>query len=120
MVEAFQRAVETGDVNGLLGVLAPDVVGLSDGGGIKHAVPKPIVGADKVSRLYGVGMMRAGAAMSAEPIEVNGRPALLIRLDGALDGIMAFRIEGGRVTGIYYVRNPEKLSRLEQETAVSR
>jgi RNA polymerase sigma-70 factor (TIGR02957 family) len=119
-VEAFQRAVETGEVNSLLKVLAPDVVALSDGGGIKQAVPRPIVGADKVARLYGVGLKRAGAAMSAEPVEVNGRPALLIRLDGELDGIMAFRIENGLVTGIYYVRNPEKLSRLGQETAVSR
>lgn len=120
VVEAFQRAVETGDVDSLLDVLAPDVVALSDGGGIKQAMPRPIVGADKVSRLYGVGLKHAGQAMSAEPVEVNGRPALLIRLDGELDGIMAFRIEDGLVTGIYYVRNPEKLSRLEKETAVSR
>jgi RNA polymerase sigma-70 factor (ECF subfamily) len=120
VVEAFQRAVETGDVNSLLDVLAPDVVALSDGGGIKQAMPRPILGADKVSRLYGVGLKHAGPAMSAELVEVNGRPALLIRLDGELDGIMAFRIEDGLVTGLYYVRNPEKLSRLEQETAVSR
>ena len=57
---------------------------------------------------------------NSEPVEVNGRPALLIRLDGELDGIMAFRIENGLVSGIYYVRNPEKLSRLGQATAVSR
>jgi RNA polymerase sigma-70 factor (ECF subfamily) len=120
VVEAFQRAIETGDVNSLLDLLAPDVVAISDGGGIKQAMPRPIVGADKVSRLFGVGLKHAGAAMSPEPVEVNGRPALLIRLDGEFDGIMAFRIEGGLVTGIYYVRNPEKLSRLEQETAVSR
>jgi RNA polymerase sigma-70 factor (ECF subfamily) len=120
VLEAFQRAIETGDVNGLLGVLAPDVVALSDGGGIKQALPRPIVGADKVARLYGVGLKHAGSAMSSEPVEVNGRPALLIRLDGELDGIMAFRIEGGLVTGLYYVRNPEKLSRVSREIAVSR
>jgi RNA polymerase sigma-70 factor (ECF subfamily) len=120
VVEAFQRAVETGDVNSLLNVLAPDVIALSDGGGIKQAMPRPIVGADKVSRLFVVGLKHAGQSISTEPVEVNGTPALLIRLDGELDGIMAFRIEGGRVTGIYYVRNPEKLSRLAQETSVSR
>ena len=120
VLEAFQRAIETGDVASLLGVLAPDVVGLGDGGGIKQAAPKPIVGADKVARFYGGGLKRMGSALSSEPVEVNGRPALLIRLDGELDGIMAFRIERGLVTGIYYVRNPEKLSRLEQETPISR
>ncbi|WP_394831220.1 RNA polymerase sigma-70 factor [Pendulispora rubella] len=120
VVEAFQRAVVTGDVNSLLDVLAPDVVALSDGGGVKQALPRPIVGADKVSRLYGAGLKHAGPALSAELVEVNGRPALLIRLDGELDGIMAFRIEDGLVSGLYYVCNPEKLSRLAQETAVSR
>jgi len=120
VLEAFQRAIETGDVASLLDVLAPDVVGLGDGGGIKQAAPKPIVGADKVARFYGGGLKRLGSALSSEPVEVNGRPALLIRLDGELDGIMAFRIERGLVTGIYYVRNPEKLSRVEQETPVSR
>ena len=48
---AFQRAVETGDLQGLLDVLAPDVVLLGDGGGIKQAVLRPVVGADKVARL---------------------------------------------------------------------
>jgi RNA polymerase sigma-70 factor (ECF subfamily) len=120
VLEAFQRAIETGDVASLLDVLAPDVVGLGDGGGIKQAAPKPIVGADKVARFYGSGLKQIGSALSSEPVEINGRPALLIRLNGELDGIMAFRIERGLVTGIYYVRNPEKLSRLEQETPFSR
>jgi RNA polymerase sigma-70 factor (TIGR02957 family) len=120
VLEAFQRAIATGDVSGLLEVLAPDVVGLSDGGGVKQALPQPIVGADKLASLYRAGLKKVGSAMSSEPVEVNGRPALRIRLDGELDGIMAFRIEGGLVTALYYVRNPEKLSRVEQQTAVSR
>src|SRR5688500_15239317 len=43
-LEAFQRAVETGDLQSLLDILAPDVVALSDGGGIRHALPRPVVG----------------------------------------------------------------------------
>ena len=35
-------------------------------------------------------------------------------------GVMAVRVEGSLVTGLYYVRNPEKLSRVERETALSR
>ena len=46
---AFQRAVETGDLQGLLDVLSPDVVLLGDGGGLAQAVPRPILGADKVA-----------------------------------------------------------------------
>ncbi len=45
-LRAFQRAVETGDMQHLVDVLAPDVVALSDGGGVRHALPRPVVGAD--------------------------------------------------------------------------
>ena len=46
-------------------------------------------------------------------------PALLVRLDGEVDGIMALRVEGDRIAGLYYVRNPEKLTRAGEETAVA-
>ncbi|WP_188194128.1 RNA polymerase sigma-70 factor [Nonomuraea sp. SYSU D8015] len=118
--EAFQRAVQTGDLQSLLDILAPDVVALSDGGGIKQALPRPIVGADKVARVFTAGLNKVGAAMSFEPVQVNGGPALLVRLDGEIDGVMAMRIEDGLITGLYYVRNPEKLSRVERETAMGR
>jgi RNA polymerase sigma-70 factor (TIGR02957 family) len=119
-LEAFQRAVETGDVRGLLDILAPDVVVIGDGGGVKRAVLRPVVGADKVARLFTAGLIGLDADVTAEPVQVNGGPALLVRLDGEIDGIAAMRIDDGLVTGFYYVRNPEKLSRVEHETAVSR
>jgi RNA polymerase sigma-70 factor (TIGR02957 family) len=119
-LQAFQRAVETGDLQSLLDILGPDVVALSDGGGVKHALPRPIVGADKVARLLAAGWYTRLAEMSFEPIQVNGGPALLVRLNGEIDGVLAVRVENGYVTGLYHVRNPEKLSRVEQETAVSR
>ncbi|WP_332662897.1 RNA polymerase sigma-70 factor [Aeromicrobium sp.] len=118
-LQAFQRAVQTGDMQGLLDILAPDVVALSDGGGVKQAVPRPIVGADKVARLLSVGLARAGSALSFEPAQINGSPALILRLDGELDTVMAVRVENGLVSGLYAVRNPEKLSHVLQPTAVS-
>jgi RNA polymerase sigma-70 factor (TIGR02957 family) len=119
-LEAFQRAVETGDLQSLLDILAPDVVALADGGGVKQAVPRPIVGADRVARLFAAGLAIVGAELSLEPVQVNGCPALIIRLNGEIDSVLAVRIEGGLVTGLYTVRNPEKLSRVERETALSR
>ncbi|MGH3372007.1 MAG: sigma factor-like helix-turn-helix DNA-binding protein, partial [Nocardioidaceae bacterium] len=118
--DAFQRAIETGDLQNLLDILAPDVVALSDGGGVKKAVPKPVVGSDKVARLLTAGLNANGADMSAEPAQINGFPAVIVRLNGELDGVMAIRTDGGLVTGLYYVRNPDKLSRLERETTVTR
>ncbi|WP_461012684.1 RNA polymerase sigma-70 factor, partial [Streptosporangium sandarakinum] len=106
-LKAFQRAVETGDLQSLLDVLAPDVVALSDGGGVRQALLRPVVGADRVARVVAAGLRRVGAAMSLEAVQVNGGPALLVRLDGEIDGVMVVRVEDGLVTGLYYVRNPE-------------
>lgn len=118
---AFQRAVETGDLRQLLDVLAPDVFLMGDGGGVVQAVLRPVVGADKVARLLAAGLGRVAAAtMSLEPVQVNGHPALILRLDGEIDTVVAARIDDGLVTGLYAVRNPEKLSRIERETVVSR
>ncbi|WP_233621806.1 RNA polymerase sigma-70 factor [Amycolatopsis sp. WAC 04182] len=119
-LQAFQAAVETGDLQGLLDILAPDVVALSDGGGVKHALLRPIVGADKVARLLAVGWWKRDAERSVEPVQVNGGPGLLIRVGGEIDGVLAVRVENGYVTGAYHVRNPEKLSSVTREIAVSR
>ncbi len=119
-LEAFQRAVETGDLQSLVDILAPDVVALSDGGGLKQAMPRPVVGADKVANLFALLLDRVGADLSVEPAQINGSPSLFLRLSGQLDMVVAVRVEDGLVTGLYTVRNPEKLSRVQRETAVSR
>ncbi|HTJ38919.1 MAG TPA: RNA polymerase sigma-70 factor [Dactylosporangium sp.] len=119
-LEAFRRAVETGDLQSLLDILAPDVVSLSDGGGVRRAILRPIVGAGKVARLVAYGWYRRGPARSFEQVQVNGAPGLLIRVGGEIDGVLAVRVEGGLIAGLYHVRNPEKLSRVQRETAVVR
>ncbi|MEU7880546.1 RNA polymerase sigma-70 factor [Microbispora bryophytorum] len=119
-LHAFRRAVETGDLQSLLDILAPDVVALSDGGGIKHALLQPIVGVRQVARLLAVRWWRREAERSVEVVQINGGPGLLVRVNGEIDGVLAMRIENGYVTGVYHVRNPEKLSHVEREIAVSR
>lgn len=119
-LQAFQAAVETGDLQGLLDILAPDVVALSDGGGVKHALLRPVVGVDNVARLLAGGWWKRDAERTVEPVQINGGPGLLIRVDGEIDGVLAVRVENGYVTGAYHVRNPEKLASVEREIAVSR
>ncbi|MEU4779583.1 RNA polymerase sigma-70 factor [Micromonospora sp. NPDC023633] len=116
---AFQRAVETRDLQGLLDVLAPDVVLVGDGGGVKQAALRPITGAEKVARMFFGGLGKVDGTLTGEPTVVNGNPALLVRLDGELDGVLAIRVEDARITGLYYVRNPEKLTRVESETPLT-
>jgi RNA polymerase sigma-70 factor (TIGR02957 family) len=119
-LDAFRRAVETGDLQQLLDLLAPDVVLVGDGGGLKQAVPKPVVGADKVARLLTAGLGRIPATASLHSTQVNGHPALVLRFDGELDTVVALRIDDGLITGLYAVRNPEKLSHMDRETTLRR
>ncbi|MEU1550726.1 RNA polymerase sigma-70 factor [Nocardia sp. NPDC005745] len=118
-VEAFQRALESGDPQGLLDVLAPHVVLMSDGGGIKRAALQPVIGAEKVARYITGGTGKVQGDLSCETILINGHLALALSLDGALDGIMAFHVEDDHITGLYFVRNPEKLTRVASETPLA-
>ncbi|GAA0927594.1 hypothetical protein GCM10009558_040220 [Virgisporangium aurantiacum] len=100
-------------------MLAPDVVLVADGGGIKQAALRPVIGADKVARMFVGGISKVDSILTAEPTVVNGNPSLVLRLDGQLDGVLAVRVEDTRITGLYYVRNPEKLTRVESATALT-
>ncbi|MFE3144604.1 RNA polymerase sigma-70 factor [Streptomyces scopuliridis] len=118
-LESFRRALDGGDLQSLLDVLAPEVVLVSDGGGIKQAAVRPITGADKVARFMVGGLGKNELPLTVGITVVNGSPALVVHLDGELDGVMAIRVEDARITGLYYVRNPEKLSRVESVTPLT-
>nr|WP_300145220.1 RNA polymerase sigma-70 factor [Propionicimonas sp.] len=121
-LESFQHAIETGELQALLDVLAPDAVLIADGGGVRQSAMRPVVGADKVARfLFGAldKVERLGQRLTVSSATVNGSPALLLRLGAEYDGMLAARVEGGRIAGLYYVRNPEKLSHLELETPLT-
>ena len=120
-LEAFLRALETGDLQGLADILAPDVVALGDGGGVKQALPRPVVGAAKVGRLlsHGVAGFR-DQGMSAELTYVNGWPALVLRQGEEVDSVMSVRVEHGLVTAVYTVRNPDKLLGMNTEATFAR
>lgn len=116
VLEAFQRAIETGDLQTLLDMLAPDVVALADGGGVVQAALEPVVGAGGVIQVLG----RIAAVALLRPAQVNGHPALIVQINGEVDTVVAVRIDDGLITGLYAVRNPEKLSYMERETALRR
>ena len=117
VLERFLGATTTGDVQGLLDVMSPDVVLMSDGGGFRQAALRPILGREKVLRfLAGV----TGDGWPVEVIEVNGAPGLRIVVDGEVDTVGTVLVEDGLVTGIYIIRNPEKLRRLDEVVALAR
>lgn len=118
-LEVFRLALESGDLTDLITVLAPEVVLVSDGGGLKQAVLRPIVGADRVIRLFLHGLPKIEGTLTVEHIAVNGNPALIMRLNGEIDGVLAVRLDDARITGLYYVRNPEKLTRMGSKTLLT-
>ena len=120
VVESFQRALETGDFQSLLDVLAPDVVLLADGGGLRRAARRPVRGAETVTMYASRAISRRGVTLTTELALVNGTSGLLVRVDGALDGVLAMRVERNGIAAVYYVRNPEKLTRITAETSLVR
>jgi len=107
VVEAFSKATRSGDLEGLLELLAPEAVLVSDGGGLVRAARNPIHGADKVARFL-VGVNGKYTDHGHQPIFINGNPALITVQGGLVDGVIALGIENGRITTVDMIRNPEK------------
>lgn len=119
VVARFRAAVENGDLQGLLDVLAPDVVMVADGGGLAAALLKPMEGARRVAKaLAGFQRIAPDAALGAAWL--NGAPALRVDLGGRLDTAISLVVEDGRVSRIYAVRNPHKLGGLDRAAELSR
>jgi RNA polymerase sigma-70 factor (ECF subfamily) len=118
-VERFLAALDSGDMQGLLDVLAPEVVLVADGGGEVPAVRQPVEGADRVAALLsGFGRVVPGANIRI--VWLNGAPAVRIDLDGELNTVVSLVVGDGRITHIYAMRNPHKLARLGEELPLSR
>ncbi|WP_205850214.1 RNA polymerase sigma-70 factor [Nakamurella flava] len=119
-MEKFLAALTSGDIQGLMDVLAPDVVLLSDGGGKKSAARRPVRGADDVARfLLGV-LAKFPADVRVDAADVNGAPSWIVHLNGELDSVTQVVVVDGRITQVLFVRNPDKLSRLAQPLRLTR
>ena len=118
VVERFLKALQTGDVQGLLDVLAPDVVVLADGGGVVAAARRPIQGAETAARLLGMFAKLAPGARGGT-VWLNGAPALRIDFQGEVIAA-SLAVENGRISHVYAILNPHKLTRLDAEAELTR
>jgi RNA polymerase sigma-70 factor (TIGR02957 family) len=119
VVKRFIAAVNTGDLRSLVEVLAPDVVLISDGGGqVAGAARRPIVGADKVSRLLARGRELV-PDLVATATWLNGSPGVRIEFGGDVSAA-SLVVEDGQVTRIYGMFNPLKLGRLDEPAELRR
>jgi RNA polymerase sigma-70 factor (ECF subfamily) len=119
VVERFLAALTTGDVHGLMDVLAPDVVVVGDGGGLAPTVRRPVTGRERVA-----SAMARFAELTAEvdivTLLLNGGVAVRIDPAGEYDTAVAFTVEDGRITRIHAVRNPRKLTHLDEVVELRR
>jgi RNA polymerase sigma-70 factor (ECF subfamily) len=112
VVEAFASAATSGDLAALIRVLDPDVVLVSDGGGLVTSARKPVFGADRVARfLLGV-LAKEQPGDVIDRVAVNGALGFAVYQQGELVTIVSVTAAAGRVTRLDLVRAPGKLPRL--------
>jgi RNA polymerase sigma factor (sigma-70 family) len=109
VVEAFLDATREGDIAKLLEILDPNVVLTGDGGGLVPAV-REVFGAEPLVQTF-QGFLKRVASFDSRIVDVNGSPGAVTVADGNVS-VMSFTIDGGRITAIDVVRNPEKLRTL--------
>lgn len=111
MTDAFLQACHGGDMDSLLEMLTADAVLYSDGGGKASAAMVPILGADKVARLF-LGIFRkAPSDVSLCRLNVNGMPGIAAMQGGQVVTLFTLEFVDGRITNCYVFRNPDKLAR---------
>ncbi|WP_428304609.1 RNA polymerase sigma factor SigJ [Lacipirellula sp.] len=112
VTEAFVAACASGDLDGLVELLASDAVVYSDGGGKAKAALAPIFGADRISRFF-LGIIRKTPDLAKlKAITVNGMPGLMATLEGQVVLVLTFEIVEGRIVKGFIMRNPDKLARV--------
>jgi RNA polymerase sigma-70 factor (ECF subfamily) len=115
VLTAFLAAAHRGDIDGLLKVLAPDVVVIGDGGGVGRATRQPITGHLRVARFFG-GLFRArdNVSVAVAPVLVNGDLGLQVEAvlpDGTEERlVIGFAIADGRINAVFHQLNPAKLA----------
>jgi RNA polymerase sigma-70 factor (ECF subfamily) len=114
LTTAFMTAATQGDYAALAQILTKDAVMVTDGGGKRKAALRVLTGPEDIVRLFqGLAWREAwGDGAEARPARINGYPGVVLILpDGPMT--IAFQPgEGGKIAGVYVVRNPEKLGGL--------
>jgi RNA polymerase sigma-70 factor (ECF subfamily) len=106
---AFRQASQSGNSAPLMAVLAENAVLLTDGGGKRTAAPVPIEGAANIGRfLQSIGRTVPVDEFRFREANVNGLPGFIVAEPGGVQTV-AFESDGGKITAIYVVRNPDKL-----------
>jgi RNA polymerase sigma-70 factor (ECF subfamily) len=118
LMSAFVAATRSGDLDGLMQLLASDVRVVTDGGGKAAAALNVLDGADRASRFL-VGAARKGWRdnFTLRFASINGLPGVIVDSPEGVVQTAAFDIAGGVIRALYIVRNPDKLRHLAKTAA---
>ncbi|MEV6150111.1 RNA polymerase sigma factor SigJ [Nonomuraea sp. NPDC052129] len=120
ITEQFMTAAATGDLEGLLWLLAPDVTWTADSGGKTTASRRPVVGAQKVAAvLMSLFRQERLADLRIEMVNCNNTPAMVLSGE-RLEGVFLIEIADGKITNFYAIRNPDKLLAVAVPRQISR
>ncbi len=114
LLDAFQNAIMSGTPDGLAALLSDDIHLIADSGGKATAIRRSLQGIDEVSTFLAGGLHRYWRNLEWVRTDINGSRGLLIRMDGETAAAVSFSYDTvNRLSGIYIMRNPDKLSRLD-------
>ncbi|HEX4559838.1 MAG TPA: RNA polymerase sigma factor SigJ [Mycobacterium sp.] len=122
ITEQFMAAAATGDLQGLLSMLAPDAIWTADSGGKASAARRPVVGAERVAKAI-IGIFRLGEKLPDVRIETamyNSAPAVVVYSGDHLEGVFLVEVIDGKITHFYAMRNPDKLVGIAIPRTISR
>jgi RNA polymerase sigma-70 factor (ECF subfamily) len=117
LVERLARALEARSVDALAALLADDVWGVVDGGGVVPAATRPTVGARALLRRFGNLLRRVPLPVACRVVPLNGEPAVLVSLPTAGHTLFAsvhVETRAGRIVAMRVVRDPGKLAPLQE------
>jgi len=123
LTEQFMTAASTGDVDGLMALLAPDATWTADSGGKASAARRPVVGARKVAAILAALFRVAAERMPDVRFEsavYNSSPAMVVYNGDQLEGVFLIEIVDGKISHFYAMRNPDKLVGIAVPRAISR
>jgi RNA polymerase sigma-70 factor (TIGR02957 family) len=112
LVRRFFAAVDEGETEPLVELLAADVAFYGDGGGKARAIARPVFGREKVARLMlGFSRIARREGITLTFTDVNEQPGALVRdADGNLIGVFSLDIADGRIQAMRSIVNPEKIA----------
>lgn len=117
LLERFVAAMEQPSLASLQALFAEDAIHIADGGGVVSATRRPLLGAERIARLYlQIARNAGGKNLRYSYATLNGAPAVLTWVDDTLTTAMWIECDGDRIVAMHALRHPDKLARLAAVT----